>query len=116
MSGIILSCKADKIVNSGLGGYQTKTVIDETINTQGKKIRTHKHMQTRERVKGSDYIVFTCPGCFQRNKKSIYDAKGRAGNSLSFKCHSCYREVEVSRPSEPVVTPQLVGPGGNPIT
>jgi hypothetical protein len=125
MPGIILRGQALKIVNKG-GGRITKTVVDETVDPMNNKtIKTHKHMQSRERVKGSDYIVFDCPACGKRNKRCAYEVKGRVGNSLSLKCNKCYREIEVAPPA-PVNTvtialptdrtvSQLLGPDGRSI-
>jgi len=110
MPGVILQATALKVVNKG-GGYVTKTVVEETEDKLGRKSRSHKHLRSRERAKGSDYIVFNCPGCGTRNKRSIYDVKGRAGDSLSFTCHGCYKEIEVARPKEI----KILGPDGNSI-
>ena len=107
MPGIILQCTALKIVNKG-GGHVTKTVVEEKENKLGIKLRTHRHFRSNKKMPGSDYVVFECPGCGTRNKRSIYDVKGRAGDSLSFVCHGCYKEIEVSRPK----TSSILGPDG----
>jgi transcription elongation factor Elf1 len=124
MSGVILLGKALKIVNKG-GGRVTKTTMETFKDQLGKEFKKHRHYQSRERVKGSDYIVFNCPGCGQRNKQCAYQVKGRSGNSLSFRCNKCQREIEVAAPSMPVTIAmdaalprqpvQLVGPSGQPI-
>ncbi len=116
MSGIVLRGKALKVVNKG----------------GGRKCRTEKMGGGIERSftgkleKGTDYIVFNCPGCGQRNKRSAYEAKGASGESISFKCHGCYREIEVAKPqSTPIILDPnspaisksgLVGPDGRPIS
>jgi hypothetical protein len=116
MSGVILRGEALKLVNRP-GGYVTKTVVEEHEDALGKKKKTHKHMISREKVRGSDYVVFNCPGCNKRNKRCIYEAKGRAGNSLSFKCNQCYREIEVAPPApqNKIIRPGLVDPNGRVI-
>ena len=112
MAGIVLQGKAIKICNKG-GGMKCKTV-----NLGGGRRQTI----LGNKEKGTDYIVFKCSGCGQRNKRSAYDCKGRAGNSLSFKCHRCYREIEVAHPPvnkglildprSPSVRMGLLGPDG----
>jgi len=125
MSGVILQGKALKIVNKG-GGFPTKTVMETFKNELGVEYKKHRHYRSRERVKGSDYIVFNCPGCDQRNKQSAYECKGRAGESLSFRCNKCGREIELHAPVQvPVVITDpnvathrvggLVGPSGQPL-
>ena len=121
MSGVVLSAVAERVVNKG-GGFATKTVVDEIKDPIGGKIkRTHRHLRSRQRLPGTDYVVFKCPGCGTRNKRSMYDAKGQAGQSLSFKCHHCYREIEVARPPSltfgvaPPAQHSLVGPDGRPL-
>jgi hypothetical protein len=114
MSGIILQGKAIKVVNKGGGCKCT------TENIGGGK----RQIVMGPKTKGTDYVVFNCPGCNARNKRSVYDCKGRAGNSLSFKCNRCLREIEVSAPTttniilDPNSSAQssgLVGPNGGPI-
>lgn len=102
MSGIILQGQALKIVNRG-GGRKCKT----------EKLGNHMfRMHIGPKEKGTDYIVFNCPGCGQRNKQSAYQVKGRAGNSLSFKCHRCYREIEVAAPlPENMIIMNAAAPG-----
>jgi DNA-directed RNA polymerase subunit M/transcription elongation factor TFIIS len=123
MPGIVVRGKALKIVNKG-GGRVTKTVVNKVVNpVTNKEERSHQHMVSRERVPGSDYVVFNCPSCGQRNKRCLYEMKGRAGMSLSFKCHRCYNEVEVAPPDKPntiimgtadpmIQRSPLVGPDG----
>lgn len=114
MTGIILQVKAIRIDNAG-GGQKCKTV-----NLGGGARR----MEFGPKSSGTDYIIFRCPGCGGRNKRSIYDVKGKAGDSLSFKCNKCLREIEVSKPTEsklildlnsPALKSGLVGPDGKPI-
>ena len=125
MSGVVLLGKALKIVNKG-GGKVTKTVMETFKDQLGNEFKKHRHYQSRERVKGSDYIVFNCPGCGQRNKQCAYQVKARAGNSLSFKCNKCYREIEIAPPSMPITIATmdaapptnvkgLLGPNGQPL-
>jgi hypothetical protein len=125
MSGVILQGKALKIVNKG-GGRVTKTVMETVKDAMGIEHTRHRHYQSREKVKGSDYIIFLCPGCGKRNKRSAYEVKGRAGDSLSFRCNGCYREIEVERTAIPntivmVTEPprtsgKLLGPDGREIS
>lgn len=88
MTGIILGGQALKVVNKG-GGRKCRT---QNIGG-GQRV-----IYTGPKEMGTDYIVFNCPGCDSRNKQSVYQCKGRAGNSLSFKCNRCRREIEVSPP------------------
>jgi hypothetical protein len=117
MSGIILQGKALKIVNKGGGRKQ------RTENLGGGRRRS----LIGPKEKGTDYVVFNCPApdCGARNKRSVYETKGRAGNALSFKCNRCLREIEVLAPIKPVMivsgtadarfNPGLVGPDGRPL-
>jgi hypothetical protein len=126
MSGVILRGQALKVVNKG-GGFTTRTVKDEVEDPiTGKKTKVHKHQVSRSKLPGSDYIVFNCPACGQRNKRCAYEVKGRAGNALSFKCNKCYREIEVAPPLKPNTiimgtepaaraSSSLVGPDGRPL-
>lgn len=133
MPGIVLQANAVKIVNRG-GGYPTKTV-KETIPADPnvffiKEKHFHKHMVSTKHIKGTDYVIFYCPApdCHARNKKSVYEAKGQTSDGrLSFKCHKCYREVEVQRPManiaspDPLINPDrlrpgtILGPNGRPV-
>ena len=110
MPGIILQGTALKVVNKG-GGFPTKTVVDITKDELGAEHRSHRHLQSRNRIKGSDYVIFMCPGCGKRNKQSVYQMKGRAGQSLSFKCNKCCREIELTPPRKI----NLFGADGKPI-
>lgn len=115
MSGVILRGKALKIVNKG-GGRKCTT---EKLGGGRRRIKLG------DKQKGTDYIVFNCPGCGKRNKQSAYQCKGRAGNSLSFKCNGCLREIEVEAPipvpaliigaNAPGVGSALLGPDGRPL-
>jgi hypothetical protein len=77
MSGIVLRTHAVAVVNKG-GGIPTK-MFDRKITDQlGITVReVREKREARKRVKGSDYIVFKCPGCGQRNRKSMYDSIGQ---------------------------------------
>ena len=116
MTGIILQGQALAIVNKG-GGRKCRT---EKIG--GGKSR----MLIGPKEKGTDYIVFNCPApdCGARNKRSAYECKGRSGNSLSFKCNKCYREIEVAHPlnTRIILDPNsaaqssgILGPDGRPV-
>lgn len=132
MPGIILRTTALKIVNKG-GGYKTRMAKDIVKNAMGREM-VYRHQEvTKERQKGTDYIVFNCPGpdCGKRNKKSMYEAKAlTASGELSFKCYSCHREIEVARPkpmldekAKAIIVPDiqkptfsgLYGPNNQPI-
>ena len=107
MSGLVFQTHALEVKNMG-GGFPTKTFIREVEvesgdalvpKTEKKKVR--QRMISTKRVPGSDYVIFNCPvpKCGKRNKKSVYEAKGRTQDGrLVFKCHSCRNEIEVQRP------------------
>ena len=101
MPGIILSTQCERLVNKG-GGYPTKTVTEEVKDPFGRKHKYHKHYEARKKLPGTDYVIFNCPGCGKRNKRSAYEVKGSVGNMLSFKCNGCRREIEVARTTAPV--------------
>jgi predicted RNA-binding Zn-ribbon protein involved in translation (DUF1610 family) len=107
MTGIILQGKAIKVVNKG-GGRKCKT-----INLGGGR----RQMLIGNKEKGTDYVVFECPGCGQRNKRSAYQVKGSSGTHLSFKCHRCYREIEVAPPTDSkiILDPRFVPRTGSGI-
>jgi hypothetical protein len=88
MTGIILQTRAIKIENRG------PCLVSKEINLGN---GWHKNLPP-EKHTGTDYIVFNCPKCGRRNKQSMYDSKGAAGDSVSFKCKMCRIEVEVARP------------------
>jgi hypothetical protein len=112
---VILQGKALKIINRG-GGRKCKT-----INLGGGRRQT----QFGPKTKGTDYIVFNCPGCDMRNKASAYRIMGSAGQSVSVKCNKCYREIELAPPRStsiiidprsPARSPMdLLGPDGRPL-
>lgn len=114
MSGVILQGKSLKVVNKG-GGHKTKT----------EKIGRGRYTTTvGEKQKGTDYIIFICPGCDRRNRQSAYAAKGASGESISFKCWWCRREIEIAKPTHTkiILDPNspakgigLVGPDGKPV-
>lgn len=128
--GVILTTVALAVQNKG-GGFPTKTVKSDKIEMPvlERLVRKskHVHLRSRKRVKGSDYIIFNCPGCDSRNKQSMYQTKGKADDALSFRCNRCRREIEVSRPTPVpdriIVDPSsparaissLVGPDGKAI-
>ncbi len=133
MPGIVLQTNAIDVVNKG-GGYPTKTFY-ETVETGilRKKIKFSRHMESTEHLPGSDYVVFKCPApdCGQRNKQSVYRAKGQTKDGrLSLICNKCRREIEVQRPmgqvlkieappkheaGRPVAPGIILGPNGLPI-
>jgi len=123
MPGIILSTQCEKLVNKG-GGYPTKTVTEEVKDPFGRKHKFHKHYEARKKFPGTDYVIFICPGCHSRNKRSAYEVKWSASQKISFKCHGCYNYVEVNRES-PLIIPEhgssigppigLVDPRGRPL-
>lgn len=126
MSGIILSGKCEKVVNKG-GGFPTKTVREEIKNAFGIARQVHHHYMSVKKMKGTDYIIFNCPGCGKRNRQSAYRVKGSAGNALAIKCNGCCREIELARPpvvpttdiivapTSPKLPSGLVDPSGRPI-
>jgi hypothetical protein len=131
MSGITLRTQAIKVTNKG-GGHKTSTVVEETKTELGKVIRKHKHYETKDRVPGTDYVTFKCPGCGKRNKQSMYELKGKMEDDLVFQCNGCLRDILVARPTEAIkliTVPDagmvdgrgnihahgLVGPNGRPV-
>ena len=114
MSGIVIQTKALKVTNSG-GGSPSKTF------NIGRGQRT---TQTWPKQKGTDYVIFNCPGCGKRNKHSMYEVKGKAGDMLSFRCHGCYNTIDVEPPkatkiildpNSPALKSGIVGPDGRPV-
>jgi predicted RNA-binding Zn-ribbon protein involved in translation (DUF1610 family) len=122
MPGIVLQTRAIEIQNHG-GGFKQFTRV-ETFKHGFIEKRRHVHKVSKERQPGSDYVVFCCPDCGKRNRQSMYQVKGKAGESLSFKCNGCRREVEVSKPQEAIIVPGinipehtgLYGPNDKPLT
>lgn len=131
-----LTTFAEKIVNHG-GGWKTRDVwipekflIADTDLETGKQKTVEKKMmvkrQSFEKHSGTDYIVFNCPFCQQRNKRSAYDAEVEdKGTVLAFRCNKCYNAVEVKRPMDLSVSPEemivqrpggLLGPDGKVIS
>ena len=112
MPGIILRTTAIKVVNKG-GGFKTRMRKEIVKDAMGREmIYTHQEV-TKERQKGTDYVVFNCPapGCGKRNKKSLYEAKAMtASKDLSFVCYHCRREIEVSRPMPDMDIIRIVAP------
>ena len=53
-----------------------------------------------KKVEGSDYVVFNCPACGQRNKKCISQAREMRKEDLALflKCNHCVRVIEVTPP------------------
>lgn len=70
--------------------------------------------QTGERVTGSDYAVFKCPGCLKRNNQCVVNCLYQMDDGvLVFRCNQgCGREIEVRKPQAEapeqtlIVTPQ----------
>jgi hypothetical protein len=113
MSGLIFRTEAIKIINKG-GGYKGRTRKEIIKNALGgEHVYRHREVSAK-RHKGTDYVVFNCPApdCGKRNNKSIYEAKGKTeSGDLSFICHGCRREIEVSRPSPKHEDPSIILPG-----
>lgn len=122
MSEIVLRTKALKIVNKG-SGIVTKTIVESNPDPiTGKPIKTHRHVQSREPMPASDYVVFNCESCGKRNRRCVYDSKGRSGVSLHFRCNGCLTENEVAPPVSgnslsisPSESSFLVGADGRPL-
>lgn len=74
------------------------------LQTQAIKITTKRGVispQTGERVKGSDYAVFKCPGCHRRNNQCVVNCLYQMSDGvLVFRCNQfgCGREIEVRKP------------------
>lgn len=137
MGDIRVQTYAEKIVNKG-GGIRSGSRLDlhEVDEVSGKfrlvrmvtgengEAKDMALVKTRTEVKqlGSDYVVFNCAKCSQRNKRCVHDAKpieGHDGNALEFRCHKCYTINEVKRPLnlsiEAILTPKLFDKDGNPL-
>lgn len=127
MADIRLQTHAIKVVNKG-GGWKGKTEIVEEEKEQPssgeggavvmQKVKVQKKVYKEIRTSGSDYIVFNCPACGERNKRCAYDAivesapkdkpivlpdmRKQMGpdkeSVLAFRCHKCYRMIEVKKP------------------
>ena len=83
MPGIVLQTNAEKIVNRE-GGYPTKTFREkiEAGPLRSKVIK--KRMVSTIKAKGTDYVVFQCPACGKRNRRSMYDAKWSVDNNICY--------------------------------
>lgn len=47
----------------------------------------------------TEYVVFVCPGCSQRNKQSMYAARYKTPLAqVAFDCWKCQSTVEVAAP------------------
>jgi hypothetical protein len=113
MGGVILTTKAIRVEHRM--SYTRYFNTYETFTELGveKKKRTRKQQE----VPACEAVVFKCPaekgGCGKLNNQSILSAKGQAGESLSFKCCRCGREIEVARP-EPegskIIVPGITSP------
>ncbi len=73
------------------------------FQTQAIKITTKRGFispQTGERVPGSDYAIFKCPGCLKRNNQCVVNCLYQMDDGvLVFRCNQgCGREIEVSKP------------------
>lgn len=73
------------------------------FQTQAIKIITKRGFispQTGKREKGSDYVVFKCPGCHRRNNQCVVNCLYQMDDGmLVFRCNQgCGREIEVSKP------------------
>ena len=73
------------------------------FQTQAIKIITKRGFispQTGNREKGSDYVVFKCPGCHRRNNQCVVNCLYQMDDGmLVFRCNQgCGREIEVSKP------------------
>ena len=108
MPGIVLQTNAVKVVNKG-GGFPTKMFREEVQTGINRKHTFTRRMVSTIKNPGTDYVVFVCPApdCGSRNRKSVYEAKGQTKDGrLSFKCHKCYREVEVQKPMDHILSAQ----------
>lgn len=90
------------------------------LQTQAVKVLTQQgfvHPKTKKRVRGSDYVVFNCPGCGRRNKQCVHQVLyAMSSGELVFRCNQfgCGREIEVRKPDKErearkgriIVTPQ----------
>lgn len=105
MSDLVFQTKAVKVVNKG-GGHITKTIKEERKTPTGRILSRHRHIESIDRIAGSDYVVFNCKRCGARNKRCVYEVKAStADGALSFKCNRCRTENEVSRPHPGIIVP-----------
>jgi predicted RNA-binding Zn-ribbon protein involved in translation (DUF1610 family) len=125
MPGIVLS--ANPIgTTSRPAHFEYYNHYDEVDLGFGKKKRVRTRMQRH--VPACEAVIFICPAsrCGKRNEQSILRAKASIGETLSFTCAKCGREIEVSKPKpklQAIVVPGiekakpfgLVDPSGRPI-
>lgn len=89
MSGLTFVTTALKRVNKG-GGFNPKTQKKDT---------------------GTDYIIFKCPSCSQRNNQSLYEAiYSTPEQSVAFKCRQCRATIEVNLPISDRVGSLIITP------
>jgi predicted RNA-binding Zn-ribbon protein involved in translation (DUF1610 family) len=89
MSGIILQTRAIGVVNKG-GGRKCKT---ERLG--GGRYVTF----TSKKLPGSDYVIFNCPACGARNRRTVREAKPIDKDHLGYRCNRCCQLVEVGQPA-----------------
>ena len=83
------------------------------FQTQAIKITTKRGFispETGKRVKGSDYVVFKCPGCHRRNNQCVVNCLYQMDDGmLVFRCNQgCGREIEVSKPQAKDQVPERI--------
>jgi transcription elongation factor Elf1 len=79
MSSLILPTIAMKVINKR-GGIET---------------RRRAGWGFYRKVSGSDYVVFVCPHCSRRNKRSIHEAISQLPGLAEFKCKICRGRSQV---------------------
>jgi hypothetical protein len=108
VSGIILSTKAiGTATRTAYFKYFThKEVVKNDLGIE-KTVRT----RMQQRVPECQSVIFICParGCGKKNNQSILNARAAAGDTLSFNCCRCGREIEVSKPAPE--RPGIIVPG-----
>lgn len=101
MSELVVQTRAIEVKRAP-GGRKTK-LIEKTVG----KLGIMRKYETRK-VSGSDYVIFNCPKCGQRNKSVVYEALDsfkedeKSEAILTFVCkgRGCFQAVEVLPPAK----------------
>ena len=99
MSGIILTTPIIKLCNKG-GGW----MHGDAKNEKGEKIIVSKKFE------GTDYVVFVCPHCHQRNKQSLFATDYSVKGFVGIKCRMCRGSVELFTPISKTQAPLIITP------
>jgi DNA-directed RNA polymerase subunit M/transcription elongation factor TFIIS len=107
MSGIVLRTQADGVGHRN--AYVRYFKHKEKVKDQYGIERTVSTRMQQD-MPACETVIFKCPApkCGAKNEQSVLRSKGAAGESLSFECRKCGREIEVSKPAE---QPKIIVPG-----